>query len=179
MSDVWRGLDSTDSHSAVLHEFYKSAKGTQALIYCFLGVSALQKHDPIKLKMAANTFSIGEESNITPQVWGQHQARGAGRCRRQGNIYFYATVVTATACCCCLAAFACWVRLGRTSHHNVPSNCCTTSPTRVRPRIASAVSPCKNPCNAMAWYGTQSVSYSPMNLRCLWEWHVNKILSNN
>ena len=57
----------------------KSAKGTQALIYCFLGVSALQKHDPIKLKMAANTFSIGEESNITPQVWGQQQARGAGR----------------------------------------------------------------------------------------------------
>ena len=49
------------------------------MIYCFLGVSALQKHDPIKLKMAANTFSIGEESNITPQVWGQHQARGAGR----------------------------------------------------------------------------------------------------
>ena len=106
----------SDSHSAVLHEFYKSAKGTQALIYCFLGVSALQKHDPIKLKMAANTFSIGEESNITPQVWGQHQARGAGRCRRQGNIYFYATVVTAIACCCCLAAFACCVRLGRTSH---------------------------------------------------------------
>ena len=103
VSDVWQGIDSSDSHSAVLHEFYKSAKGTQALIYCFLGVSALQKHDPIKLKMAANTFSIGEESNITPQVWGQQQARGAGRCRRQGNIYFYATVVTAIACCCCLA----------------------------------------------------------------------------
>ena len=68
---------------------------------------------------------------------------------------------------CCLAAaglrltaFACAVRLGRTSHHNVPSNCCTTTPTRDRPRMASAVSPRKNPCNG-------SVSYSPMNLRSL------------
>ena len=45
-------------------------------------------------------------SRVKHHSAGLRAAPGAGRCRRQGNIYFYATVVTAA-----------WLRLGCVSLH--------------------------------------------------------------